>query len=149
MNILNGPNGNPKTVTKNLPTQFASLSLDDLKHHANQYFLGDENSNNVPNKAAMIVTNIDPANNAMHKRCYYRLVHSSISNFRKEISWKKGDEWVYNGPTIGWLMLTKLSLTSNIGVTAEICFIKTVKLSQYNNDVHDMLDIMELKYNKI
>eukprot|EP00957_Ditylum_brightwellii_P168245 12808573-Ditylum_brightwellii.AAC.1 len=71
MNVLNGPNDNPKTVTKKLLTQFASLSLDDLKRHANQYFLGGENLNGVPDKAAMIVANIDPANNTMYKRCYY------------------------------------------------------------------------------
>eukprot|EP00957_Ditylum_brightwellii_P205805 15345507-Ditylum_brightwellii.AAC.2 len=145
MNVENGLVGDPNTVNTNLLTQFASLLLDGLKRHANQYFSGDETSNNVPNETAMVAATINPANNAMHKRCYYRQLELQKSRF----VWKKDGKWIYDGPTIAWLMLTKLNPTSNIGVTAEICFIETVKMNQYNNNVHDMLDNMDLKCNKI
>eukprot|EP00957_Ditylum_brightwellii_P092442 7039599-Ditylum_brightwellii.AAC.1 len=78
MNISKSPNGNLNTATTNLLTQFASPSLDDLKHHANWYFSGDENLNDVPDKAAMIIANTDPTNDAVHKRCYPRCVCSSM-----------------------------------------------------------------------
>eukprot|EP00957_Ditylum_brightwellii_P031380 2378857-Ditylum_brightwellii.AAC.1 len=64
----------------------------------------------------MLVANIDPANNAAHQRCFAKRVRSNMitKNIqgwvsadswtclelrKKEFVWKKGDEWVYDGPT--------------------------------------------------
>eukprot|EP00957_Ditylum_brightwellii_P095017 7235790-Ditylum_brightwellii.AAC.1 len=66
LHISNGANTDPDVKELNLITQYGSLTLDDLKREANSYFSGDENSNDIPDEAAMQVTNIDLANDAAH-----------------------------------------------------------------------------------
>eukprot|EP00957_Ditylum_brightwellii_P158982 12100913-Ditylum_brightwellii.AAC.1 len=43
---------------------------------------------------------------------------------KKDFAWRKGDEWVYDGPMMLFIVLTKLNPPSNVGVTEEINFIK-------------------------
>eukprot|EP00957_Ditylum_brightwellii_P193833 14759877-Ditylum_brightwellii.AAC.1 len=113
--ISNAANTDPDVKELNLITQYGSLTLDDLKREANHYFSGNKNLNAVPDEAAMLVANIDPANDAAHQRCFAKRVRSNMitKNIQgwvsadswtclelkeKDFAWKKGDEWVYDGP---------------------------------------------------
>eukprot|EP00957_Ditylum_brightwellii_P025942 1962049-Ditylum_brightwellii.AAC.1 len=131
--------------------QYGSLTLDNLKQEANRYFSGDKNLNDVPDEAAMRVANIDPANDAAHRCCFAKWVRSNmiikiiqgwvsadswtrLELRKKDFAWRKGDEWVYNGPTMLFIILTKLNPSSNVGVTEEINFIENVTLKQFNGN---------------
>eukprot|EP00957_Ditylum_brightwellii_P000153 11457-Ditylum_brightwellii.AAC.1 len=48
-----------------------------------------------------------------------------------------------------FIILTKLNSSSNVGVTEEINFIETVTLKQFNGNIHDLFDNLELTFNKI
>eukprot|EP00957_Ditylum_brightwellii_P040667 3077773-Ditylum_brightwellii.AAC.1 len=79
-NVPNGDLGDPATANLKMLNQFDALTLDNVKCQTYCYCSGNMNSNIVPNKAAMIVANIDPANNPMYKTCFACHVRSNMIN---------------------------------------------------------------------
>eukprot|EP00957_Ditylum_brightwellii_P151139 11508079-Ditylum_brightwellii.AAC.1 len=125
-----------------LLTQYNQLTLGNLKRHTNRYYSRNLFAATVPATPAMQVVVLDPANDTDHRKCFYQ---------RKEkFEWMKPDgSKVIDGPTLAWVILTYVKLSSNVGVDKEVKMIKAAIMAQCNRNTIKLMEEMELNYNMI
>eukprot|EP00957_Ditylum_brightwellii_P149579 11390381-Ditylum_brightwellii.AAC.1 len=68
---------------------------------------------------------------------------------REKFKWIKHDSSkVINGPTLAWVILTYVELSSNAGVDKEVRMIKAATMAHYFHNPIKLMKEMELNYNK-
>eukprot|EP00957_Ditylum_brightwellii_P103560 7890727-Ditylum_brightwellii.AAC.1 len=140
--VPDGTSGGADVPTnQDILKQFGLLTLDDMKHHAHQYYKNDVTTDNVPATGNMNIADLTPGTDNTHKPLFFN---------KEGFTWSKSDSTeIYDYPTLIWTILTLLKLTRNVGVQAIIKAIKSLQLSEFGNDPCKMLDNMEMKFNQI
>eukprot|EP00957_Ditylum_brightwellii_P067709 5139749-Ditylum_brightwellii.AAC.1 len=113
-----------------LLTQYNQLMHNNLKCHANCYNSGNPLTAAVPATTAMQVAILDPANNTDHRKCFT----SKLELQREKFEWAKTDgSKVIDSPTLAWVILTYVKLSSNVGVDKEVKMIKATTMTHYKS----------------
>lgn len=158
-------NSDGSTKTKNLLTQYHSISLQDVQRRAFGRFstaLGATDS--IPTTKPFDLRIIDPASNDDDKGVFYdrvaaNIVSTTIKNIltdrgylelllsKDEFTFADGDDIEFDGPTMLFLLIQKIDPSTIVGLDVILDSLEEAKLGDHKNDVDQMLTEMESKYN--
>ena len=141
--------------------QWNLLNIEDVQAKANSYW--GYGTTNTP--APLIIENLDPENNDVHKTRLFKHVCSEMISkvvkenltmnsfkilllIKRDFNWTKYDGTTcYDGPTMILICLQLVNPSTNIGVEKYISKIEQATMSKYGNKLPEILDYMKLFHN--
>ena len=155
--------GNPKQILED----FNNIALNDIRLSMSPVFFDQASTDLPPLTNKPIMFQIDPSNGPadpviFYKRVWANMIGLQIYNsldedLKKSLqsklamwTWKSnGGEIYYGGVKILQLLVTKMNPSTCVGVSDLKEKLRHVKLSNYTDNVHEMLEYMQDKYTKI
>jgi hypothetical protein len=156
--------GSVKT-TKNLLTQYHSITLEDCQRAAHARYANKLNPGDPIPASPFVAKDLKPESNEDHKKQFYAKVHSNVvakiienglsySGYedlmlsKDSFAFKNPNTRVieYDGPTMLFLIYTHIDPDTVVGLDAVEKKLENATLGKYKNDVSEMLKDMELNY---